>query len=127
MKTTAVQNICGGVDTGKTQLNIYLRSIDHFFSVENNESGIKKAIKILKQYSLDRIVIEATGRLKMPFVLACAEHQFPIVRANIIYNKRFAGAIGRQAKNDRLDAQLIAHYAEVIKPKITQLQPEKYD
>jgi transposase len=125
MNKTTVQNICVGVDTGKTQLDIYLRSIDHFFSVENNESGIKKAIKILKQYSLDRIVIEATGRLEMPFVLACAEHQLSIVRANPIYIKRFAGAIGRRAKNDRLDAQLIAHYAEAIKPKITQLQPEK--
>ncbi len=61
MNTTAVQNICVGVDTGKMQLDIYLRSVDHFFSVENNESGIKKAIKILKQYSLYCIVIEATG------------------------------------------------------------------
>jgi|TARA_R110001583_G_scaffold29268_1_gene102742 transposase len=39
--------------------------------------------------------------------------------------KRFAGAIGRRAKNDRLHAEIIAHYAEAIKPKLTELRPEK--
>ncbi len=53
----------------------------------------------------------------MPFVLACAEAQLPIVRANPIHVKRFAGAIGRRAKNDRLDAELIAYYAEAISTK----------
>lgn len=48
----------------------------------------------------------------------------PIVRANPIHIKRFAGAIGRRAKNDRLDAELIAHYAEAIKPSITIIKPE---
>ncbi|ENM5772326.1 IS110 family transposase, partial [Vibrio mimicus] len=38
--------------------------------------------------------------------------------------KRFAGAIGKRAKNDRLDAALIAHYAEAIEPKLTQLKSE---
>ncbi len=38
--------------------------------------------------------------------------------------KRFAGAIGQRAKNDRLDAALIAHYAEAIQPKLTQLKSE---
>ncbi|SHO59275.1 Transposase [Vibrio quintilis] len=60
----------------------------------------------------------------MPFVLACAETGLPIVRANPIHIKRFAGAIGRRAKNDRLDAELIAHYAEAIKPSITIIKPE---
>ena len=38
--------------------------------------------------------------------------------------KRFAGAIGRRAKNDRLDAALIAHFGEAIQPKLTQLKSE---
>lgn len=59
----------------------------------------------------------------MPFVLACAEAQLPIVRANPVHIKRFAGAIGRRAKNDRLDAELIAHYGEAIKPALTVIKP----
>ena len=38
--------------------------------------------------------------------------------------KRFAGAIGRRAKNDRLDAELIAHNGEAIQPKLTQIKPQ---
>ncbi|WP_261926441.1 IS110 family transposase, partial [Vibrio aestuarianus] len=57
-----------------------------------------------------------------PFVLACTEAKLPIVRANPVHIKRFAGAIGRRAKNDRLDAQLIAHYGEAIKPDLTVIK-----
>ncbi len=68
--------------------------------------------------------MEATGRLEMPFILACTEAGLPYVIANPIHVKRFAGAIGQRAKTDNLDAKLIAHYAEAIKPTLTQLKPE---
>ena len=38
--------------------------------------------------------------------------------------KKFAGAIGRLAKTDKLDAQLIAHYGEAIKPALSELKPD---
>ncbi|NKZ40341.1 IS110 family transposase [Shewanella algae] len=118
MNTNTLQNINIGVDTGKSQLDIYIRPLDVFFTVPNNEKGIKQALTTNPQ----RIVIEATGRLEMPFVLACTEAKLPIVRANPVHIKRFAGAIGRRAKNDRLDAQLIAHYGEAIKPDLTVIK-----
>ena len=124
MNTNTLQNINIGVDTGKAQLDIFIRPLNLFFTVSNDNKGIKDAIKTIKKHSPERIVIEATGRLEMPFVLACAEAKLPIVRANPIHVKRFAGAIGRRAKNDRLDAELIAHYAEAIKPDISIIKAE---
>ncbi|MBO2680104.1 IS110 family transposase, partial [Shewanella algae] len=122
MNTNTLQNINIGVDTGKSQLDIYIRPFDVFFTVPNNEKGIKQALATIKKHNPQRIVIEATGRLEMPFVLACTEAKLPIVRANPVHIKRFAGAIGRRAKNDRLDAQLIAHYGEAIKPDLTVIK-----
>ncbi|GAB1120348.1 MAG: IS110 family transposase [Shewanella algae] len=122
MNTNTLQNINIGVDTGKSQLDIYIRPLDVFFTVSNNEKGIKQALTTIKKHNPQRIVIEATGRLEMPFVLACTEAKLPIVRANPVHIKRFAGAIGRRAKNDRLDAQLIAHYGEAIKPDLTVIK-----
>lgn len=119
MNTKVNQSINVGVDTGKTQLDIHIRPLGVLFSVENSDKGIKEALKIITKHTPERIIIEATGRLEMPFVLACAEQGLPIVRANPVHIKRFAGAIGRRAKNDRLDAELIAHYGEAIKPEIT--------
>ncbi|CAM3897303.1 Transposase [Vibrio aquimaris] len=124
MNTKFNQSINVGVDIGKTQLDIHIRPLEIFFSVENTDKGIKEALRKLKKYGPARIIIEATGRLEMPFVLACVEAKLPIVRANPVHIKRFAGAIGRRAKNDRLDAELIAHYGEAIKPELTVIKAE---
>ncbi|ARD22782.1 Transposase [Shewanella japonica] len=124
MNSKTNQNINIGVDTGKFQLDIYIRPLDIFFNVKNNEKGIKEAVNLIKKHHPERIVIEATGRLEMPFIMACAEANLPFVIANPIHIKRFAGAIGQKAKTDRLDAQLIAHYGDAIKPKLSTLKPD---
>jgi transposase len=113
-----------GVDTGKTQLDIYIRPLDIFFSVSNDDSGIKKAINQIKKHKPSRIVIEATGRLEHAFIMACSKANLPFVVANPAHIKKFAGAVGRLAKTDKLDAQLIAHFGEAIKPALSTLKPE---
>lgn len=124
MKTEMNQNINIGVDTGKYQLDIYIRPLDIYFTVSNDEKGIKEAVAKIKKYNPQRIIIEATGRLEMPFIIACANAGLPFVIANPVHIKRFAGAIGQRAKTDKLDAQLIAHYGEAIKPKLSTLKPD---
>ncbi|MGU3814577.1 IS110 family transposase [Vibrio diabolicus] len=124
MNTNTLQNINVGVDTGKSQLDIYIRPLDICFTVPNNEKGISDAIKTIKKHKPQRVVIEATGRLEMPFILACDKAKLPYVIANPLRIKRFAGAIGQRAKNDRLDAALIAHYAERVQPELTKLKSE---
>jgi transposase len=57
-----------GVDTGKTQLDIYIRPLDIYFVVLNDKSGIKEAITKIKKHKVTRVVIEATGRLKQPLI-----------------------------------------------------------
>jgi transposase len=113
-----------GVDTGKTQLDIYIRPLDIFFSVSSDDSGIKKAINQIKRHKPSRIVIEATGRLEHAFIMACSKANLPFVVANPAHIKKFASAVGRLAKTDKLDAQLIAHFGEAIKPALSTLKPE---
>ncbi|CAI85760.1 IS110 family RNA-guided transposase [Pseudoalteromonas translucida] len=126
MNTLNNQNeINVGVDTGKTQLDIYIRPLDIYFTVENNDGGIKHAIKTLKKHPITRVTIEATGRLEHPFIMVCAQANIPFVVANPVNIKRFAGAIGQKAKTDKLDAQLIAHFGEAIKPPLSCLKPEQ--
>ncbi|EKL9831007.1 IS110 family transposase [Vibrio alginolyticus] len=124
MNTNTLQNINVGVDAGKSQLDIYIRPLDIYFTVPNTEKGISDAIKTIKKHKPQRVVIEATGRLEMPFILACDKAKLPYVIANPLRIKRFAGAIGQRAKNDRLDAALIAHYAERVQPELTKLKSE---
>ena len=125
MNTINNQNeINVGVDTGKTQLDIYIRPLDIYFVVSNDEVGIKEAIMRIKKHKVTRVVIEATGRLEQPFILACAKAKIPFVVANPVRIKRFAGVINQKAKTDKLDAKLIAHYAEMVKPDLSKLKAE---
>ena len=125
MNTQKNQNeINVGVDTGKHQLDINIRPVDIYFTVSNDEKGISEAIETLKQHHPTRIVIEATGRLEQAFIMACAKAKLPFVIANPAHVKKFAGAIGQLAKTDQLDARLIAHYGDAIKPPLSELKPE---
>lgn len=124
MKSVKNNHITIGVDTGKTQLDIYARPLGEYFTVSNDARGIRQAIKRIKSYAPTRIVIEATGRLEQAFVLACAKHDLPISVMNPMAIRRFAGAIGQLAKTDKIDAALIAHYGEAIQPPATTIQPE---
>ena len=113
------QEISVGIDTSKSQLDIFVRPLDVSFTVDNSPAGIRDAIKRLKPLAPSRIVIEATGRLELPFVLAAQKASLPITVANPKYIRRFAGALGQLAKTDRLDAQVIAHFGEALKPDPT--------
>jgi len=113
-----------GVDTGKHQLDIYIRPTNIFFSVKNTEQGVQEAVKIIKKHHPKRIIIEATGRLEHLFIEVCAKTKLPFVVANPAHIRKFAGAIGQLAKTDKLDAELIAHYGEAIQPELSQLKPE---
>jgi transposase len=117
------KEISVGVDTGKFQLDFYIRPLGVAFTVPNNEAGIKEAVATLKKHSPTRIIIEATGRLEHAFVCACAKANLPFVIANPIHIKGFGKAIGRLAKTDRLDASLIAHYGEAVQPRLSELRP----
>jgi transposase len=60
----------------------------------------------------------------MPFIIACANENLPFTIANPVHVKKLAGAIGQRAKTGKLDAQLIAHYREAIKPQLSKLKPD---
>ena len=117
------QEINIGVDVGKHQLDIYIRPLGIYLSVTNDLKGIKEALTEIKKYHPTRIIIEATGRLEHAFILASSKAGLPFVVANPLHIKKFAGAIGRIAKTDGLDSELIAHYGEAIKPILSQLKP----
>lgn len=124
MKKTVVQNINVGVDVGKDCLDIHIRPFDEYFKVTNDKKGIAEAIKRLKVLNLKRVTIEATGRYEMAFITACSKANIPFSVVNPVHVKRFAGAIGRKAKTDKLDAALIAHFSEVIQPSLSTLKPD---
>ncbi len=66
----------------------------------------------------EAIVVEATGGIEMPLVTALAAAQLPIAVVNPRQVRDFAKATGRLAKTDRIDASILAHFAEAVRPEI---------
>ena len=62
------------------------------------------------------IVLEATGGYETALVAALAAASLPVVVANPRQVRDFAQAMGQLAKTDRLDAQLLALFAEPVHP-----------
>jgi len=114
-----------GIDVGKAQLDVVWHETGEHLLVENSPQGIRSLIKRFRKEVIERIVVEATGRYERGVVLAALEEGLPIIVANPLMIRRYAGAIGLLAKTDRLDAGLIAQYAAVIKPEVRTLASAK--
>ena len=84
------QEINVGIDTGKHQLDIYIRPLGEYFTVTNDAKGVKEAIKRIAIHHPTRIIIEATGRLETVFVCAAAKANLPVVIANTYHVHNFA-------------------------------------
>lgn len=67
-----------GVDVSKSKLDVYLLERDLVLSVANDEQAIATLISRLARYRLERIVIEATGRLEHAFVTAAVAKGLPV-------------------------------------------------
>jgi len=125
MKSINDSGINVGIDTGQAMLDVYVRPLGDYQSFENNAEGIPAAIRFIRKFKPTRILIEATGRLEMAFFCAAHKAGLPVCVCNPIQVRKFAQSCGRLAKTDKLDAQDIAYYGEIMKPDLSPLMPEK--
>ncbi len=110
-----------GIDVGKQQLDIVIHERQIHFTVTNDAQGIKQAIRRLARYTLERIVVEATGRREYALVVALAERQFPVMICQPIKVRSYARAEGILAKTDKIDAGVLASYTAKMQPPIRPL------
>lgn len=109
-----------GIDVSKAQLDIALRP-EGQFSAPNDESGCVQVLERLRAVSPTLVVLEATGGLEIPLTGVLAAAGVPVVAVNPRQVRDFAKATGKLAKTDALDAQTLAHFAEVIRPALRPL------
>ena len=113
-----------GIDVSKAQLDVAVRP-DGRFAVSNDDAGIAQVIERLSAGPPTRVVVEATGGFEMPLAGALAAAGFPVVVVNPRQVRDFAKAAGKLAKTDALDAQTLAHFAEVMRPELRPLPDEQ--
>lgn len=113
-----------GIDVSSGSLDIAVRPTGEFWSATNTEKGIKDTVAKLETFCPETIVVEATGGLEVPIVAASASAGLPVVAVNPRQVRDFAKATGTLAKTDKLDAHIIAHFAEAVRPEIRPIKDE---
>lgn len=110
-----------GIDVSKAQLDIAIGAAGETWSVTNDEAGIAALLEDLAARNCGLVVLEATGGYEIPAVSALAAAAIPIVVANPRQVRNFARATGQLAKTDRLDARVLASFAERVRPEVRLL------
>jgi transposase len=112
----AARNVFVGIDISKGLLDVHVRPLGTGFSVSNDAAGHAALIGRLRPLRAKRIVLEATGGYERALWLALSEAGLVAAVVNPRQVREFARASGRLAKTDRLDAAVIAHFAETFSP-----------
>ena len=109
-----------GIDISKETLDCKIEGIEEIKRYQNNRNGFKQLVKFLKKEVVTLVVIESTGGYeKSLFKYLCAS-DIPTSLINPRQTRSFAYSMGRRAKNDSLDAELLMEYARKMKPKPTE-------
>ncbi len=124
-KTAELKNQYVGIDISKETLHVALGSRGLVFETTNNPAGIANLIDRLKDLELALIVMEPTGGYEIPLAAALAAAQLPVAVVNARQIRDFAKAKGRLAKTDKIDAGVIAEFAEVFKPEPRPLKDDQ--
>ena len=106
-----------GIDVAKDRLDVHLRPAGEAFTVARDDEGIEMLAARLSALAPELVVLEATGGFETVVAAGLAAAGLPLAVVNPRQIRDFARATGRLAKTDPLDAAVIAHFAEAVRPQ----------
>jgi transposase len=106
-----------GIDVAKGQVDVAVHPTGLRWQASYADEGMQELVSRLRALQPALVLLEATGGLEIPLVAALANAQLPVVVVNPRQVRDFARATGKLAKTDSLDAQVLAHFAEAVRPE----------
>ena len=114
-----------GIDVSKAQLDVAVHGQASGWQNDNTEAGITELVNRLNSLQPTLIVLEATGGFERLLVAELAAAKLPVVVTNPRQVRNFARSTGKLAKTDKLDAQMLAHFAVALRPEPRPLPSEQ--
>ena len=111
-----------GIDVAKAQVDVAVRPVDEGWTVSNDDAGVRQLVSRLKTLEPVMVVLEASDGIELPLVASMALEELPVVVVNPRQVRDFARATGKLAKTDALDAAVLAHFGEAVKPPVRPLR-----
>jgi transposase len=102
--------VTAGVDVSKLRLDVETWPIREQIGVDRDAAGLATLIAWLTEHGVMRIGLEASGGYERLAIDTLEDAGFEVVLLNALRVRRFAQAKGRLAKNDRVDARIIAQF-----------------
>jgi len=113
-----------GIDVSQARLDVHVLPGGEAFAVARDGKGLEELIERLRAFSPQLIAVEATGGFETIVAAAVAGASLPLVVVNPAQIRHFAHALGKRAKTDPIDAAVIAHFVEAVKPELRALPDE---
>lgn len=110
-------NLYIGIDVAKATLDVAIGSDGEVVQVENSEGGIARLIERLRESAPTLVVLEATGGYESLVAGALAGQGIAVAVINPRQVRDFAKATGVLAKTDRIDARVLARFADAVRPE----------
>jgi transposase len=114
-----------GVDVSQDHLDVHVRPAALRRRFANTADGIAELIAWVRPYAAERIVFESTGPYQKAAVGALLTEGLPAVVVNARQVRDFAKAMNYLAKTDKIDAAVIAHFAEVATTTVRPLESQE--
>jgi len=113
-----------GIDVSQARLDVHVLPGGEAFAVARDGKGLEELIERLRAFSPQLIAVEATGGFETIVAAAVVGAGLPLVVVNPAQIRHFAQALGKRAKTDPIDAAVIAHFVEAVKPELRALPDE---
>jgi transposase len=110
-----------GIDVSKDALDVVIRPDGTHARVPNTDDGFDQLVARLRPLGPDLIVLEATGGYQRRVVAALSLAGLPVAVVNPARAREFAKALGHHAKTDKVDAAILAEFAERVRPAVRPL------
>jgi transposase len=105
-----------GIDVAKDSFCVACRPEGIRLSLPNNSEGHRNLVVALRKHRVELIVMEATGGYERSLTAELLQEGFPVVVANPRQVRDFARGLGKMAKTDPIDADVLAQFAQTVHP-----------
>ena len=112
-----------GIDVSKDRLDVMVLPEEQRSSVSNDPTGWANLVEQLRDLSIAAIGIEASGGYERGVMRALLSAGMPVRHVNPFKLRQFAKASGVLAKNDPLDARMIASFVAIMPTRPAQSRP----
>ena len=112
------QGVAVGIDVSKAEFAIAIHPSGERWTSQTTSDGIDDVVRRLLRVGPTVIVVEATGGYERALVAACAAALLPVAVVNPRHVRAFAQALGRTAKTDAIDADVLALFGARVQPVV---------